>query len=116
MKQRPISVTVIACIYILVGIAGIAAQVTEFNPRHPFELELVEALVVRLLGIVAGVFMLRGRNWARWLAVAWIAFHVVLSAFHSRQQLVVHSVLFAVITFFLFCSAANEYFRAKTGR
>jgi len=111
MSPRPISVTVIAWIYIVVGIGGIAGHFTEFNPRHPFELEVVEALVVRLLGIVAGVFLLRGGNWARWLAVAWIAFHVVLSVSHSRQQLIVHSVLFAVITFFLFRPAANEHFR-----
>jgi len=111
MSKRPISVTVIAWIYIVVGIGGIAAHITELNPRHPFELEVVEALVVRLLGIVAGVFMLRGHNWARWLAVAWIAFHVALSAFHSHQGLLVHVALFAVFTFFLFRSAANEYFR-----
>ena len=35
------------------------------------------------LAIVCGVFLLRGHNWARWLALAWIAFHVVLSAFHA---------------------------------
>jgi len=29
---------------------------------------------VRLSGIVAGVWMLRGENWARWLAIAWIVF------------------------------------------
>ena len=37
----------------------------------------------RLLQIVAGVFMLYGRNWARWLLVAWIAFHIVVGALHS---------------------------------
>jgi len=111
MSKRPISVTIIAWIYILVGVGGIAAHITELNPRHPFELEVVEALVVRLLGIGAGVFMVRGCNWARWLAVAWIAFHVALSAFHARQGLIIHAALFVVFTFFLFRSAANEYFR-----
>lgn len=115
MNKRPISITIIAWIYILVGIGGIAAHITEFNPRHSFELETIEALVVRLLAIVSGVFMLRGTNWARWLAVAWIAFHVALSAFHSRQQLIVHVVIFGLITFFLFRPRVNAYFRANAG-
>jgi hypothetical protein len=112
MNRRPISVMVIAWIYILVCISGIAAHITDFSPRHPFELEAIEALLVRLLGIVSGVFMLRRSNWARWLAVAWIAFHVGLSAFHSGRELVVHTLIFGLITFFLFRPRANEYFRA----
>lgn len=112
MKTRPLSVTVIAWIYIVVGVGGIAAHITEFRPQHLFEQDTLWPLVVRLLGILAGVFMLRGNDWARWLAVAWIAFHVALSAFHSRHELVVHSVICAVLTFFLFRPPANEYFRA----
>ena len=33
--------------------------------------------LTELLAILSGVFMLRGQNWARWLALAWIAFHVI---------------------------------------
>ena len=33
--------------------------------------------------IVAGVFMLYGHNWARWLLVVWLAFHVIVGALHS---------------------------------
>ncbi len=38
--------------------------------------------------------MLRGSNWARWLALAWIAFHVFLSFLHSWQQVLVHCLFF----------------------
>ena len=113
MNRRPISVTIIAWIYILVSIGAIAGHIADFSPRHSFEFDSAEALVVRLLGIVSGVFMLRRSNWSRWLGVAWIAFHVGLSAFHSRRELVVHTVLFTVITFFLFRPTANEYFRLE---
>ena len=112
MKRRPLSVTVIAWIYIIVGVGGVVAHITEFRPQHLFEQDVLWPLVVRLLGILAGVFMLRGNDWARWLAVAWIAFHVVLSAFHSRHELVEHSVICAVLTFLFFRPPANEYFRA----
>ena len=66
-----------------------------------------------LASIVAGLFMLRGHNWARWLLVAWIAFHIVISALHSVLQLLIHVVIFGVILFFLFRRPANTYFSHK---
>ena len=40
-------------------------------------LQYDDALVelTELIAIVCGVFLLQGRNWARWLALAWIASH-----------------------------------------
>ena len=55
--------------------------------------------------------MLRGHNWARWLAVAWIAFHVILSAFHSVQEAAFHALLCAVIIWSLFRAGSAGYFR-----
>ena len=56
-------------------------------------------------------FLLRGHNWARWLALAWIAFHVVLSAFHAIPELVIHAVFCAVFAWVLFRPEAARYFR-----
>jgi hypothetical protein len=64
----------------------------------------------RLASIVSGLFMLRGFNWARWLLVAWIVFHIVISALHSLFQLLIHVVIFSVILFFLFRPRASAYF------
>ena len=44
--------------------------------------EFVGITVIGVAAVVAGVFMLRGRNWARWLALAWMASHVAISVFH----------------------------------
>jgi len=55
--------------------------------------------------------MLRGDNWARWLTMVWMAYHVILSGFHSLQQLVIHSLLLAVFAYFLFRAEATLYFR-----
>lgn len=54
--------------------------------------------------------MLRGSNWARWGVLVWMAYHVILSAFHTVTQFVFHSVLFGVITYFLMRSASSRYF------
>jgi membrane protein implicated in regulation of membrane protease activity len=54
--------------------------------------------------------MLRGSNWARWLAIAWLAYHVVLSAFHGWQETIVHFLFFAGVAYLLFRPNASAYF------
>ena len=90
MNQRPLAVTIIGCVYIVMGAIGFAYHFTEFNARHPFQDDFLLVELVRLIAIVCGVYMLRGHNWARWLALAWIAYHVVLSAFHTLPELAMH--------------------------
>ncbi len=113
MNKRPPSITVISWIFVAAGVIGVAYHATEFNPQRPFQHDVVWVCLVRLLAIVCGVFMLRGRNWARWLLVVWMGYHIILSAFHTISELVVHTLLFALIGFFLFRPAANAYFRRQ---
>ena len=56
--------------------------------------------------------MLRGHNWARWLALAWIVYHVILSAFHMLSELAIHILFCAILAYFLFRPTATRYFRA----
>ncbi len=111
-KNRPLSVTIIACVYIAVGAIGFVYHFTEFHARDAFQYDAVCVELVRLLAIIAGAFMLRGHNWARWLALAWIAFHVIIGALHSLPQFAIHSLFCAVIAFFLFRPDAARYFLA----
>lgn len=111
IPKRPLAVTVISGLFLAVGVVGLAYHITEFNAQGPFKYELVWVCLVRLLAIVCAVFMLRAGNWARWLLVIWIAYHVILSAFHSLAELIVHGLLLAVIAYFLFRPSASAYFR-----
>ena len=111
MNKRPLSVTVIGCIFVAAGVMGFAYHVTEFKTHRPFEYGIVWVFFLRLLAILGGVFVLRGNNWARWLLLVWIAYHVILSAFHSLSELVGHSLLLAVVAYFLFRLQASAYFR-----
>jgi hypothetical protein len=116
MNKRPRSVTVISCLFLIAGVIGLAYHATEFKAGGPFQYDVVLVCLVRLLAIVCGVFMLRGSNWARWLLLVWIAYHVVLSAFHAMFELVIHGLLFAVIAYFLLRPRASAYFRgARSG-
>jgi hypothetical protein len=56
--------------------------------------------------------MLQARNWARWLALAWMAFHVILSVGHPPQELIVHTVILLLFAYLLFRPEARAYFGA----
>lgn len=107
-NKPPVPVIILAIVYIGVGIIGLVYHFTELLA---FRYDGVLIGLTEFLAIVAGAFMLRGHNWARWLAFAWIAFHVILSAFHSFQEFAVHGLFCAAIAWFLFRPDASRYFR-----
>jgi len=106
--KRSWPVIVVSCVFIVAGVAGIMYHLPAW--RHEPVVHGIAPLVVRLLAIVCGVFMLLRKNWARWLAVAWLAYHVVLSAFHSLGQTVFHLVLLVVFAWVLFGRQAAWWF------
>lgn len=110
MNKRPLSVTIIACLYIVMGAIGFVHHFTDFKAQHPFQYEIVWVELLRLIAIACGVYMLRGSNRARWLALAWIAYHVILSGFHSWFELAVHSLLCAAFAYFLFRPPGDRVF------
>lgn len=112
MPKRPLSVTIISCIFIASGVIGLVYHSTDFAKR-PFHYDVVWISLLRLLAIVCGVFMLRGGNWARWLALAWLAYHVAIGALHSTTELVMHAVLLVVFAFILYRPQAIDYFRLR---
>ena len=114
MNKRPLSVTIIGCVYIVMGVIGFAYHFTEFKAQHPFQYDIIWVELLRLIAIVCGVYMLRGHNWARWLALAWIAYHVILSAFHMLSELAIHILFCAILAYFLFHPTATRYFRAAS--
>ena len=114
MSKRPLSITIISWIFIAAGVVGLAYHANEFRTRSPFDYELLWVCFVRLLAILAGVFMLRGSNWARWLLVLWLGYHVGLSFLHTPFELIVHSLLFVAVLYFLFRAPASAYFSRDT--
>jgi ribosomal protein S18 acetylase RimI-like enzyme len=111
IRRPPISVLIVAILYLAVGIIGFAYHFPELRAGHP---DAIWIELTEFLAIVAGVFMLRGQNWARWLALAWIAFHVALSI-GSARQFMVHSLICLAIAWALFHPRASRFFhRAET--
>lgn len=111
IKKRPLSITVIGLLFIAAGIVGLAYHGSEIKLQLPIDYQIVWACAVRLLAIVGGIFLLKGKNWGRWLLLAWIAYHVVLSAFHSLSEVIMHGLLLVLFTYFLCRRQASAYFR-----
>jgi hypothetical protein len=119
MIRRPLSITVISWIFIAAG--GIAlvgslrplvdASAAQRLGGSQFELWVIP--LIQMLSLISGVFMLSGVNWARWLLVVWVGYHVILSALHSLLEVSVHSLLFAVVLYFVFRPQASAYFRSR---
>ena len=108
--RRPLSVLVLSCLYMAIGALEFASH---FPRALTFHSEDVWIEGTELLAVVAGVFMLRGHNWARWLALAWIAFHVAIS-FPVVREIAIHSLFLAVIVWLLFQSGAQQYFASRS--
>jgi hypothetical protein len=108
---RPLSITLLAGVYILVGVGGFVSHFREAIPlnRDGALIELTE-----LLALLAGVFLLRGHNWARWLAFAWMGFHVIVSAFVPLLPFLMHCLMFAAIAWLLLRPPARRYFRGAS--
>jgi hypothetical protein len=104
-KRIPVPVILIACLYLAVGIGGFVAH---FSERHEPDWIWVE--VTESLAIICGVFLLRAHNWARWLACAWMAFHVVIS-FGELSKLAIHSLFLVLIVWCLFRGDAGRFFQ-----
>ena len=113
MRKRPIEVAVVSVVYIAAGLMGLAYHLSEWTYPHPFTSAIFWVSLVRLLAIVSGAFMLRGANWARWLAVLWMGFHVVVSAFHTLAECLIHVLFLVAIGFILFRRRGREFFARR---
>lgn len=116
--KRPRSITIIGWVCIAFG--SISFLVSLLPYVDPFTVERLAYLrahwilhVARFALVVSGAFMLWGFNWARWLLVVWIMFHLVLSLLHSAVQVLVHGLIFAVALYFIFRPQASAYFGAR---
>jgi hypothetical protein len=110
--KRPYEVTVMGWLFIAVGVLAFSYHLTQVQTFRPFPIDLLEIFAVELLAVVAGLYILRGHNWARWLAVLWMAAHLIGNMFFFRQGILVHAVLLGLIAYALFRPNSTAYFRA----
>src|SRR6202030_4066926 len=99
-------VTILGCLFIVTGLVGLVYHLSE----GPLDRWIVLISIIRIIAVVGGVFLLMGHNWARWLMLAWLVFHVVVSAFHSLSEFLPHVVLLMIIGYVLLGPPTSKYF------
>ncbi len=122
--KRPVAVTALGWLFIFVGAAGLLKDlwplVTPEAAQHLAKLQadgvadLAPAWMLRALAIVAGVGILKRREWARWLLAVWMLTHVAISFFHNATEVIAHILFFTPVFYLLFRRASADYFRRRT--
>jgi hypothetical protein len=99
--------------WLLIALGAIECIYNLTKLHRPIGLADFGVPLFELIILACGVFLLRGHNWARWLAAAWIAFHVVLSFAHNLLQGIIHGAILLVFLWLLFQPEVNAWFRSK---
>jgi hypothetical protein len=68
--KRPIPVTMLGYLFIVVGLVGLAYHLSQ----RPLDSWVALIFIIEVIAVVGGWFLLKGRNWARWLMLGWLAF------------------------------------------
>jgi hypothetical protein len=115
MKERPLSITIVGWFFMIFGSIALISGLLPLAGANTSQLvaEIKKHWMVHLshvAAVVSGLFMLRGHNWARWLLVAWLVFHIVVGALHGWLQFLSHVLILSVFLFLLFRRNASEYF------
>ena len=107
MRKRPFEVTFSGWLFVGVGIFA-----TVFQLSHgTLDRWMIVIVLEEFVAIVAGVFLLRGARWARWLALAWIAGHAIAFVFISVSSALPHVALFLVFGYVLLGPPTSQYYQ-----
>ena len=113
MKNCPLPVIIVSILFILAGCAGFAYHVKELFELNSNLNETIWILLLRILAVVCGLLLLFKINWARWVAIAWLVYHVILSAFNSTSEMIAHIVFLILVSGLLFLPVSSAYFQSK---
>ena len=110
--QRPYEVTVAGWLFIVIGTLNTAYHLR----KGALDRWMGLILLLTVSAIVAGFFLLRGARWARWLALAWVAFHVGVSALNSVSESLPHVVLLSVAGYVLLGPPTRQYYQQRQAK
>src|ERR1700750_937531 len=114
MKGRPLSIIVVSILFMITGIAGFIYHIKDFAEPGAKPLEITGVLMLELLAILCALLLIFRIAWARWLAIAWLALHVIISSLNSMSETIQHLVILVIVSVLLFLPVSSAYFRNKT--
>jgi len=113
MNKRPVPVIIVSILFILVGCVGFAYHLKELSDLDISIYETIWILFLRILAAVCGLLLFFRINWARWLTIVWLAYHIVISAFNSTSEMIAHIVFLILVSILLFLPMSSAYFQNK---
>ena len=115
-RRRMPSVLAVGVVFLAVGVLDVWRGLAPIlgGASHLATDDLL-VLAIGIAALVGGGFVLRGKNWARWLLAVWMLLHVAISV-GEPEQLVAHLVIFGLLAFLLFRPRARAYFRPSRGQ
>jgi hypothetical protein len=109
VRRPPRLVTLLGWMLIALGTIEFVYRLTKIH--LPVQLEDIGVPLFELIILVSGVFLLRGHDWACWLAVAWVGFHVAVGSLHSLTMGITHGAVFLIFAWMMFRPEMNAWFR-----
>lgn len=125
MRTRPTSVTVIGWLLIAPAVLSLPREVRELvRPRAnriaaessvPTPVQRAVSWIATSMGLLCGYFLLKGRNWARFVYIGWTAILFLYGFFASPHKwpMLIGLVFEAFIIYFLFRSQSNAFFASE---
>lgn len=125
MEKRPLSLTIIAWLLIVLSLFGLYGVLTMgSNPvatkmlaqmHVSLMFEQVWGVIGTIVTLVCAYGILKGLPWSRVLYVVWGVIGLVVGFFISpvKAALVISLVVLVVISAFLYSNAANDWFGAR---
>ena len=114
-RSRLPSLLVVGVLFLTLGALDVyqgAAPIASSIAQSRIAGDDVLVLAIGVAALVGGWQLLRGRSWARWLLVAWMALHVAISV-GQPAALGAHLAIFGCIAFLLFRSRAAPHFAVR---
>jgi amino acid permease len=113
MKSRPLSILIVAILFIIVGLSGFLYHIKDFFEPSEKLYEIILAQLLRVLAIVCGILLLRANNSGRWVSIVWILSHILISALHSISEMIAHIGFLVVVSILLFLPRYSAYFQNR---
>ena len=125
MTKRPVSLTVIAWILIVLGLFGLYGAATlGSNPMAakmlaqspvPLVVNQLWSALGAVVGFIVAYGIFKGQPWSRVLYVVWSIIQILVGLYISPMKalLVVSVIVLVVFCIFLFSEKANEWFSAR---
>lgn len=125
MEKRPLSLTIIAWLLIVLGLIGLYGAATMgSNPAAmkmlaqspvPLVVNQVWSVIGCLVGFIVAYGIFKAQPWSRVLYVVWGIIQIIVGLYISpvKSLLVFSLIVLVVVSIFLFSAKANEYFSAR---